>query len=786
MKTVQLFCSGPGAEEAARSSITNGEIIAVQKGGFLNTWEHIFPALRACTSDLVLFYDHKAAVGNKLEIDCALMGTEVGMIYPEHQNFYNPQADIQYAPVPYFICIDRELLLESLFELEVYKTMEFRLFHLYQRMKPDQVKTVVSQAEIPDYWISQRMLKHISDFAMDLKHLVSVFESSETVPAQFRISTVDCLVDMQEHNPDNRYRPRFSVLCPVFKPDFLEEMINSVCQQTWTDWELILGVDGPPEADRDRIMEVVQGFEDFRIRCYEYQNEGTGPTREKLRRLATGDYIISIDDDDMLVAPALEVFARVIRNNPEIRAFRGGSRIFGLTDQELVPGPRYTINGISNDPFEVNQPYVIESGLLKELGGFEWDSSLHNAGEDTYLFHKLDKLGVTTGLVPLPLYMRRLSTRNLTLEFEAEQAMAHFDNIDHLFGKKDWKVTGRHFDFEGNFQRYTVNYLNEATGEKLMGASRFFQYQTLGDLNQLTIDLEVTSKCNAVCGFCPREAMPDKKTNISLATVSKLADYIGQFPGTQVVLCGIGESLLHPQLLDIVRMLKEAGAIVAMTSNGALMKPDKFRQLVEAGLTNFNFSVNAFTADTHREVMGMKNFDRVMSNVTAALQYQQEHKPGVRVHVSCVVCDKNESEVHDFVAYWKSQGATQVWLHPINNRAGLLGAGLKSARLDEFDQYYQGDPNVSVDIFKDHEEGEHLCKIAKSLAFISSDGEMRLCAMDYARKTSHGNIRYKTLQQMQFEKLKSFIRGNYDDFCSGCDFCPPGMKKENPVTLQEV
>ena len=48
------------------------------------------------------------------------------------------------------------------------------------------------------------------------------------------------------------------------------------------------------------------------------------------------------------------------------------------------------IAGISNDVFEVTQPFVIARAALQAIGGFEWDDGLRNADEDAILFHKLD------------------------------------------------------------------------------------------------------------------------------------------------------------------------------------------------------------------------------------------------------------------------------------------------------------------------------------------------------------------------------------------------------------
>ncbi len=306
----------------------------------------------------------------------------------------------------------------------------------------------------------------------------------------------------------------------------------------------------------------------------------------------------------------------------------------------------------------------------------------------------------------------------------------------------------------------------------------FPRHQMLGDLSEVAIDLEVTSVCNATCGFCPREFMPDKKTFISMELIERLAGELRYQPRpTTVVLCGIGEPTLHPQLDRIVRTLSDAGAEVTMTSHGGRMNAQRFEDLIAQGLSSFYFSLNAATPETHQKVMRLKHFDRIVANLQEILELRRRKYPDIPVNVSFVVCDLNHHEVVDFVEFWRPKGVSQIWLHPVNNRAGLLASGMKkSANLETFARIFESDDQVLVDIFKNVEEEDNLCKVARALIFISSDGEMRLCAMDYERVTSYGNLMHKSLQEMHREKLLGYLRGDMNKFCSGCDFCPPGIR----------
>lgn len=596
--------------------------------------------------------------------------------------------------------------------------------------------------------------------------------------------------------------PKISLLCPVFKPRYLADLLRSVLLQTWQDWELLILVDGPPEEDERQILETLARVRsEPRIRWRRWQNRGTGPCRQSLAEEAAGDFLLSIDDDDLLPAHALEVFASAVRQHPEVRCFRGGTQLVGLVEEYLRPRRRLVVGGISSDPFEVSQPFLVARETLAAAGGFEGDPALRNAGEDTWLFHKLDQAGVRTLILDEPLYLRRLSQDNLSLDFNGEEVLGHFRNLERRFCPPGWASAQRHNELAGGFQQSIVTYRRdrrdrrdrqEDSLQEVVTATRFFQYRTLGEESLAAIDLELTSVCNAVCTFCPREAMPDKSSFLPMDVVQALATQLAQEPKPrQVVLCGIGESTLHPELPTIIRLLSQAGARVCMTTNGSRLNAELFRRWIDCGLKELNVSLNAATAETHFRVMRLRKFAQIKEGLLEALELKHRRYPHIRVHVSFVLCSLNQGEVDAFVDEWRPSPASQLWIHPINNRAGLLSPEAGPVDLAPLAHRYAGDGRVVVDIFQHHPEDGHLCKIARSMDFISVDGHLRLCAMDYERKTDYGDVRHGRLRHLYVEKILSYRRGETLSLCQGCDFHPetatsPASPREATPGLADV
>lgn len=107
-----------------------------------------------------------------------------------------------------------------------------------------------------------------------------------------------------------------SVLIPVYNgATHLREAIDSILNQTFTDFELILLDDASP----DNSEEIIKSYADSRIRYYRNEkNLGISASRNKLMELARGDYLIIMDDDDISLPHRLSEQVKFMEANPEI------------------------------------------------------------------------------------------------------------------------------------------------------------------------------------------------------------------------------------------------------------------------------------------------------------------------------------------------------------------------------------------------------------------------------------------------------------------------------------
>lgn len=103
--------------------------------------------------------------------------------------------------------------------------------------------------------------------------------------------------------------PKISVIVPVFNVErYIHRCVDSILNQTFTDFELILVDDGSPDNCGAICDEYAA--KDARIRVLHKENGGVSSARNAALDIATGIYIVFVDSDDTISANYLEELVR--------------------------------------------------------------------------------------------------------------------------------------------------------------------------------------------------------------------------------------------------------------------------------------------------------------------------------------------------------------------------------------------------------------------------------------------------------------------------------------------
>lgn len=207
-----------------------------------------------------------------------------------------------------------------------------------------------------------------------------------------------------------------SIEVPVFKGAYLEPCIRSVLGQTSDAWTLSLVWDGGDEASR-RILEALAAEGHPRVRVWFTENQGIAKARRFLSARSEGDYILPLDDDDVLARDAVERFLDRARARPWaslIRARRGfidGDGAPVAQPQWFPFAPRSYQRGMVTDLFNQSQPYLIRRSAYARTAGWRGYAEFMGAGEDCDIFLQLEETGPFELLDALLYHYRLHGTR---------------------------------------------------------------------------------------------------------------------------------------------------------------------------------------------------------------------------------------------------------------------------------------------------------------------------------------------------------------------------------------
>lgn len=111
-------------------------------------------------------------------------------------------------------------------------------------------------------------------------------------------------------------KPLVTVGIPFYNDSrFLPYAIQSVMNQTYQNWELILIDDG----SKDNSLEVARGYENDKVRVYsDGTNKGLAARLNELSQLARGEFYARMDADDIMAVNRIERQVKFLQEHPEV------------------------------------------------------------------------------------------------------------------------------------------------------------------------------------------------------------------------------------------------------------------------------------------------------------------------------------------------------------------------------------------------------------------------------------------------------------------------------------
>src|SRR6266852_3639811 len=226
-------------------------------------------------------------------------------------------------------------------------------------------------------------------------------------------------------------------------------------------------------------------------------------------------------------------------------------------------------------------------------------------------------------------------------------------------------------------------------------------------------------RCNLSCAYC--NEYDDFSQPVPL---DEMYRRVGKLGATLITISG-GETLLHPQLDDIIRRIRKNGAIAGLITNGYLLTPQRIQQLNDSGLDHLQISIDNVQPDEVSK-KSLKVLDK-------KLQWLREHADfhvninsvigaGVKDQWDAVTIGKRAVElgftstvgiIHD--------GSGQ--LRPLGEEAQTVFAEMKKLGKHSYARFNSFQNNIALG-----KPNQWRCRAGARYLYICEDGLVHYCS----------------------------------------------------------
>jgi MoaA/NifB/PqqE/SkfB family radical SAM enzyme len=258
----------------------------------------------------------------------------------------------------------------------------------------------------------------------------------------------------------------------------------------------------------------------------------------------------------------------------------------------------------------------------------------------------------------------------------------------------------------------------------------------------VAVNIEWTSKCNARCIMCPRDAIPHPR-HMSRTTFEHTLARINPSDVFRVVVAGYGEPTTHPEFEVFIVLVRGHPVTFDLVSNGQLLDQSRLEHL-DGVFGTLMVSFSSVDPEVYRRVHANLNQQRVMANIELARKVLRQ----TQLAISLSPLPDCLRTLDRTVEWLRSRGINALTMSPtLYDRAGKLStasvasADLKSAirRYGLHRQDLDFIPSVG-EIFAQWKANRFNCIPRNTDILISSDGDYMYCFNDISHRYALANV----------------------------------------------
>jgi MoaA/NifB/PqqE/SkfB family radical SAM enzyme len=212
----------------------------------------------------------------------------------------------------------------------------------------------------------------------------------------------------------------------------------------------------------------------------------------------------------------------------------------------------------------------------------------------------------------------------------------------------------RHFPGCEDFLHATSARSQALMASRRAAAAKYAPWASLihGTVNDPTsATIEVTERCNLNCVMCERRKGGMQNREMPLETYRRILDKVPTLQ--QVTLLGLGETLLHRDILEILKLNRSRGLTTTIVTNGFLLTPE----IVDALLPGSRLcvSIDSPQPETYRDIRG-EDLEKLLQRVRKVRDHR--HKD-IFWAINFVVLRTNRTQMAEMVSLARRLG---IWV----------------------------------------------------------------------------------------------------------------------------
>lgn len=236
-----------------------------------------------------------------------------------------------------------------------------------------------------------------------------------------------------------KQKPLISILVPTYNTPkiFLEQMIESILNQSYESWELCIADATPLDTNGVSFVKaVVAGYNDSRIKYQHLEsNQGIAENTNRALKMASGDYIGLLDHDDLLEPNALFEVMNALFTGADM-VYTDEDKVLKDLSEYYAPHfkPDFSIDLLRSNNY-ITHFTLIKKSLVDEIGGF--DATFDGAQDYDFILRCIEHAEKIIH-VPKVLYHWRMhegstaanqESKRYAFEAGAKAVQAHLDRV---------------------------------------------------------------------------------------------------------------------------------------------------------------------------------------------------------------------------------------------------------------------------------------------------------------------------------------------------------------------